>query len=339
MKIVVDDKIPFLDGVFPSSVELVKLPGAQIGADDLRHAQAMIVRTRTKCNKQLLDSTSVKYIATATIGYDHIDLDYCQQQGIAVATSAGCNAGGVVQYVMAALAHIQSIEGGDIRRRKLGIVGCGNVGGLLAKVAKGLGFGVICCDPLAPKSGYVSFEELIQQSDIISFHTPLTRTGTHPTYAMVDGAAFDKMRDGVVIINSSRGEVISQDALVAAISSGKISHSVIDVWDGEPIINNTLLQLATIATPHIAGYSLQGKAMGSAMAVRSIATWLGISGLDNWYPQGVVAVPQVDNLSWSYVCENMQSYYDILADTNQLKQRPNLFEQMRENYNYRSEFF
>lgn len=332
MKIVIDNKIPFLEGVFEPYAEVIYLDGAAISADTVRDATVMIVRTRTRCNRDLLGSSDVKMIATATIGSDHIDIDYCNLSGIEVSTSSGCNAHGVAQWVFAAL-----IALGVTPSMKIGIVGVGNVGQIVSNVAKGAGFEVLECDP--PRaineglSHFITYEELCNQSDIVTFHVPLT----DQTRGMV--SEFSGFRSGAIILNSSRGEVIEPQGLISALDSGRLKAAALDVWPGEPNIDPELLDRCTIATPHIAGYSLEGKAMGSAMAVMAVARRFGIDQLTNWYPPGVDRSPSGLYPTWSEIREEMQHHYRIMDDDLRLRTSMQNFEALRNNYRYRKEFF
>lgn len=332
MKIVIDNKIPFLEGVFEPYAEVIYLDGAAISAATVRDATVLVIRTRTRCNQDLIDSSAVQMIATATIGSDHIDLDYCRLSGIEVSTSSGCNAHGVAQWVFAAL-----IALGVTQTMRIGIVGVGNVGKIVSSVASGAGFEVLECDP--PRaiseglSHFITFEELINQSDIVTFHVPLTTQ----TKGMVSD--FSGFRPAAIILNSSRGEVIESDSLISALDSGRLKAAALDVWPGEPNIDPKLLDRCAIATPHIAGYSLEGKAMGSAMAVRAVASRFGIENLVDWYPPGIGRSPSGSYPTWSEIREQMQQHYRIMDDDLQLRTAPQNFEALRNNYSYRKEFF
>lgn len=339
MKILVDKNIPFLDQLSSEELLVEAISGEAFSGYALKGVDGLIVRTRTRCDETLLEGSCVRHIATATIGFDHIDLAYCQSHGIEVSISAGCNAQGVLQYVMAALIELERLLGEDIRSKRLGIVGLGNVGSAVKEIATGVGFDVICCDPFVDDPSYVSFQELIASADIITSHTPLTTNGSYPTFHLYDKKAFDTMKEGLIFINSSRGEVVDEQALIDAISSGRVSYSVLDVWSGEPSLNSRLLSLATIATPHIAGYSLQGKAMASAMAVRATASYFGLEGYEQWYPSDVALPPYIEDLSWQKIRENMPLHYNIMEDSLRLKEDMASFESQRNGYRYRNEFF
>lgn len=336
MKIVADDKIPFLRGVFePYGVEVSYINGGAIGSDDLCDADAMIIRTRTKCDAALLDGSRVSMVATATIGFDHVDTEYCKQQNIEVVTAAGCNARAVAQYVMAALVTLDKKP-----EATLGVVGVGNVGSVVCSVARSLGYRVLMNDP--PRAAreregdFVELDELVKQADVITFHVPLDGS----TRDLVSAELLSLVKPGVVVINSSRGEIMDEVALADCINKGKVSHAVLDVWRNEPNINPHLMTLATIATPHIAGYSLQGKAMGTAMTVRAVAAKFGITELLHWYPtELVLPTTKHENITWQELTQGLKAYCDILSDSAALKQKPQNFEQLRGEYKYRNEFF
>lgn len=331
MKIVADRAIPFLDGVFEPYAEVVYRNGDKISANDVRDADALIIRTRTRCDAKLLGGSAVKLIATATIGFDHIDLRYCRRAGIIVTTAAGCNAAGVLQWVAAALALLSKREQFAPTERTLGIVGVGSVGRLVKEYAEAWGFRTICCDP--PREarehlGFVSLEEVLRKADIVTLHVPLD----NKTRGMIDSEAIALMREGAVLLNASRGEVAKTESLL----TDKIA-CAIDVWEGEPNIDRRLLDKAFIATPHIAGYSLQGKANATAMSVRAVASFFGIP-LIGWYPPQVEPATRKE-ISWQQMCSTIFDYCDPTAESRPLKESPEAFEQLRNEYTYRREYF
>lgn len=337
MKIVIDDKIPFIRGVFEPYAETAYAPGGAFTADTVREADALIIRTRTICNEALLAGSRVRMIATATIGYDHIDTEYCRREGIEVATAAGCNARGVLQWVFAALEALGVRPEGTT----LGIVGVGHVGEAVREAAEAAGFDVVCCDPPRVRRGeagterFVALKELLERADVVTLHVPLDET----TREMASEAFFAAAKRGVVFLNSSRGEVVHETALKQALRSGRVSRSALDVWPHEPLIDRELLDLTTIATPHVAGYSLQGKAMGTAMAVRAVAAFLELPIADNWYPAEAPKRHPRRGLSWEEITAGMARHYDIRADDAALRAAPERFEELRGDYRFRPEFF
>lgn len=331
MKVIIDSAIPYIKGVLEPYAEVVYRAGGGFTAEDVRDADALIIRTRTRCNRELLDSSRVKLIATATIGFDHIDLDYCRTQGIEVVTAAGCNAAGVLQWVAAALALLSKAEGWQPKERTIGVVGVGNVGSLVERYASEWGFRVLRCDPprkLREGGDFLPLEEVVSGSDIITFHTPLDTT----THHLINDRTISLMRPNAVIINASRGEVADTTALLMA-----QQRLVIDVWVREPAIDKQLLAKALVATPHIAGYSAQGKANASVAAVRAVARHFGLP-LTEWYPQQVQPVERKE-IGWQEMCQTIESYCDLAAETIALKSRCEDFESLRNNYNYREEYF
>ena len=342
MKIVADSNIPFLEGVFEPYSEVVYIDGRSINHDDVKDADALIIRTRTKCNAELLDGTSVRMIATATIGMDHIDLDYCREKGIEVYNAQGCNAGGVMQYVFSALYGVAARKGIKLDGATVGIVGVGHVGSRIEAMARHLGFNVLLCDPpraaAEGEEGFCSLEYLLANSQIVTLHVPLDEV----TRGMADEEFFMMMRPGAIFINSSRGEVVDDAALIHAIP--KLGAVVIDTWNNEPDINLNLLEMVDIATPHIAGYSYQGKQNGTAYAVRAVAGHFGIKELYDFYPEA--DVPDHEPLLLDLKDKNhgeraavFQYNYPVFTDDFRLRMEPHKFEKLRSEYQYRREIY
>ncbi|MDD3108405.1 MAG: 4-phosphoerythronate dehydrogenase [Alistipes sp.] len=340
--IVADCAIPFLQGTLEPYATVDYLQGSAITHDDLRKADALIVRTRTRCDAAMLEGTPVRLIATATIGYDHIDSTYCAAHGIEVVTAAGCNARGVLQYVMAALALCSLRDHWSPTERCLGVIGVGHVGKLVALFGEHFGFKVLCCDPpraaRESAAAFVTQEELLSQADIVTCHVPLLREGPHPTFHMAGARFFDRMRQGSLFINSSRGEVVEDEALIHALQAQKLSHAIIDTWNHEPAIDPTLHALCTYGTPHIAGYSLQGKAAGTAAVVRALSRHFGWP-LTQWYPSEVTPTRANLDLTWEELLQRMPQYFDLEQESLALRNDPSQFEALRNHYTYRTEFF
>lgn len=340
MKIVADADIPFLEGVFEPYADMMYKKGDQIVREDLMDADVLIVRTRTQCNADLLEGTPVKMVTTATIGMDHIDLEYCQSRGIKVANAAGCNAGGVMQYVFSAVYGIAARKGIKLDDAKFGIVGVGNVGTKIEELARYLGFEVLRCDPPRAAAegdeGFCSLEYLLENSDIVTMHVPLDET----TRGMADETFFALMKPGAIFINAARGEVINEEALIAA--SPKLGAVVIDTWCNEPKINQDLLEVADIATPHIAGYSYQGKENATIMAVRAVARHLGFKALKYYRPrydeEGHEPVKlDLKGKNHGEIAAVFQYNYPIFTDDFRLRMNPEGFEKLRAQYQYRRE--
>lgn len=425
MKIIADEAIPYLKGIFENECEVEYYPGSEITPQSVKDADALIVRTRTKCNAQLLEGSKVKVIASATIGTDHIDRQWCQSHNIALFNAPGCNSGGVLQYFLTALFKCLSTrelwqkflnsapdatsaecsaagaaatgegaaaagagaagEGaaaaggaagatdgaaagsvaagaaGDSAAESapftVGVIGVGNVGSKVAAACESLGFEVLRNDPpkerqqtLAYNSGYLrivdfkdyySLDYLLENSDVVTLHVPLDET----TRGMADANFFARIKPGAIFINSSRGEVVDEAALLANLH--KLAAVVLDVWVGEPNINKELLQSAFIATPHIAGYSVEGKIKGTQMAVEAIRRYMRDNGLtagDTPAAVGTCTIPEEQPIPVDFrgknideISQMLESIFPIQELSDSLKANPHTFEEMRNNYNYRHE--
>ncbi|MBK1791587.1 4-phosphoerythronate dehydrogenase PdxB [Persicirhabdus sediminis] len=348
MKIIIDDKIPYIQGALESVAECIYLPGKDTTREVVADADALITRTRTRCHRDILEGSHVKFIATATIGFDHIDRDFCEEAGIGWTNAPGCNAKSVEQYVGAALAHLRIHHGFQLAGKTLGVVGVGNVGKLIAKLGHALGMKVLLNDPPRARAegsaNFVSLDTIQKECDVISLHTPLNMDGDDKTYHLADDSFFSQLEKNPVILNSCRGEVIETQALKSAISAGKISHAVIDCWENEPAIDLELLDSVTIATPHIAGYSRDGKATGTAMSVRAISRHFGL-GLDDWECSNVepaktqsINIPDAVEDTEVAVCDALLQTYPIIEDDARLRANTTEFEKQRGDYPVRREF-
>ena len=342
IRIVADRYIPFLEGVFEPYADVTYIDGNSITRNDLMEADALIIRTRTVCNAGLLDGTPVKMIATATIGTDHINEDYCSSHGIEVHNAAGCNAGGVMQYVFSALYGTASRKSIKLDDPVIGIVGVGNVGRKIEHMAEHLGFRILRCDPpRAEREGsekFCNLDYLLANSNIVTMHTPLDET----TRNMADAQFFSLMRPGTFFINASRGEVVDEAALMESIP--KLGPVIIDTWCNEPHINLELMDMVDIATPHIAGYSLQGKMNGTASSVQAVARHFGIVELFDFYPKSDLPEHQPVKLdlrgkNQGEITAVFQYNYPIFTDDFMFRMAPQDFEKMRSNYKYRREIF
>lgn len=340
MKVVVDDKIPYIKGVLEPYAEVVYAPGAQIDAPLVADADAIITRTRTECNESLLSGSTVKFIASATIGYDHIDTVYCENNGIVWTNAPGCNSGSVMQYIASVFAALVK-AGVDMKHAKVGIVGVGNVGSKVEGLCRALGIETILCDP--PRfdvegGDFVSFQTVLLEADIVTFHVPLEKNGKYPTFHMLNEAVFKNMKKKIAIINTSRGGVVDNMALKKGLSEKKIAFAVLDVWESEPEIDTELLNDVFIGTPHIAGYSADGKANGTAMSIHALSRFFNIP-LVKWQPDSVSdAENQFFEISnddfWSLFLHT----YSIHIDSDKLKYNPEKFEHYRGHYPVRREF-
>ena len=341
MKIVADIDVPFLKGVFEQYGEVIYKKGPEINREDVCDADALILRTRTKCDADLLEGSAVSLIATATIGTDHVDFDYCNSHGIEVQNAAGCNAGGVMQYVFSALYGIAARKGIKIEGVTMGIIGVGNVGRKVEQMAKYLGFNVLRCDPPRAEAegedGFCSLQHLLENSQIVTMHVPLTEG----TRKMADEAFFALMQPGAIFINASRGEVVDEDALKLALP--KLGATVIDTWNNEPNVDVELVDMIDVATPHIAGYSYQGKQMGTAMAVRAVARHFGIESLYDFFPDDEPdhepVLLDLKGKNHGQIAAVFQYNYPIFTDDFRFRMDPTRFEKLRSEYQYRREVY
>lgn len=266
MKIVADENLAFTDYFFAEFGEIQQKAGRSLSHDDVQDAEALLVRSVTKVNPQLIQNTQLKFVGSATIGTDHLDISAIEAQQIAWSNAAGCNAQAVAEYVITALLHIDPEFLDQGKQFTLGIIGLGNVGSRLAYMAQLLGWNVIGYDPFVQLENIqqVELEELLKDSDAITTHVPLTKSGEYPTYHLINAETLAMVKPETILINSARGPVVSETALIADIQKNK-RQVVLDVFEHEPEISQQLLDLVTIVTPHIAGYSLEGKARGTQM--------------------------------------------------------------------------
>jgi erythronate-4-phosphate dehydrogenase len=323
MKVIVDNKIPYIkEAINRIADEVVFLPGADFTKEAVKDADALIVRTRTRCNRELLEGTQVKFIATATIGYDHIDTEYCREAGITWTNCPGCNAGSVEQYVRSVLGLLQRKKGLDLKNATIGVVGVGHVGSRVARTAKLLGMRVLLNDPPRAdkgETGFVDLATIARECDVITFHTPLIQEGVYSTYHLVDKDFLFSLKRAPYLINSSRGEVVDTASLLASLAAGKVKDVVIDTWENEPRISRDLLEAAFLATPHIAGYSADGKANATRMSLEALCRFFGMEvEFEITPPEG-------------------PSDYDPTRDSEWLKADPEKFEWFRGNYPIRRE--
>lgn len=347
MKVVADDKIPLLKGALEPYADVVYLPGAKTSAADVKDADALITRTRTKCDKKLLQDSKVKFIATATIGYDHFDTEYLDKSGIVWTNAPGCNSSSVAQYLASVLLNLAVDHNITLRGSTLGVVGVGNVGSKVAAFGRILGMNVLLCDPpRAEVEGwekFVTLDEIIAKSDFVTLHVPLSEAGSYPTVNMADSTFFKKMKASAFFINSSRGEVCNNQDLKLALTNNNIRGAVLDVWENEPEIDLDLLQMVDYGTPHIAGYSTDGKANGTAMSVNAICKFFKLP-LHDWYPASVpgpeksIITVEEGNSMESTLLQAVTATYDVKADTARLLASPATFEQQRGDYPLRREF-
>jgi erythronate-4-phosphate dehydrogenase len=348
MKIVADDKIPFLKGALEPHAEVVYIPGKQISSEILKDSDALLIRTRTICNENLLDGTSIRFIGTATIGFDHIDIQYCSRNKITWTNAPGCNSLSVQQYIAAALLRISSEHHFNLKDKTLGIIGVGNVGSKVEKFARNIGMNVLLNDPprarIEGKKNFHRLNTVLSGSDILTVHVPLNVVGEDQTWHLFSEESFKKIKRGAWFLNSSRGEVTDTYSLKKALNSGMISGAVIDVWENEPYIDPELLQQAFIATPHIAGYSTDGKANGTAMIVNSLTKYFNLPS-ENWYPSNVpppaspyISIDCNNKSDEEIIREAVIHTYNIDKDNSMLRISIQNFEKLRGDYPVRREF-
>ncbi|MDR3118015.1 MAG: 4-phosphoerythronate dehydrogenase PdxB [Mediterranea sp.] len=339
MKVVVDNKIPYIkEAIEAVADKVVYAPGNKITPGLIKDADALIIRTRTICNRKLLQKSNVQFIATATIGYDHIDISYCREAGISWINTPGANANSVAEYIESALSLLLKDHEMRLGEMKMGIVGAGNVGTKVSEKAITFGMSVLENDP--PRAAqensklFVTLDRIAEECDIISFHTPLIMEGEYKTYHLADNAFFCSLKKKPLIINTARGEVIDTKALLTAMDKGQVSDVIIDVWENEPDIDCELLKRAYIATPHIAGYSADGKRNATRMVMEGLCKHFHIDAKINIkLPRPRIAVKKIfynDN-------DIALAAYDPRRDTTWLKNGPEHFEKFRNNYPLRRE--
>lgn len=336
MKVIVDDKIPYIrEALAQVADEVVYLPGASFTREAVADADALIVRTRTSCNRDLLAGSRVKFIATATIGYDHIDTTYCKEAGIQWTNCPGCNAGSVEQYVHSVLLLLKREKGLSLKDATLGIVGVGHVGSRVARMAKELGMRVLLNDPPRAdrgEEGFVGLDVLAKECDVLTFHTPLYKEGIYRTYHLVNNELLFSLKRKPYLINSSRGEVVDTASLLAALSAGKVKDAIIDTWENEPEINKDLLKAAYLATPHIAGYSADGKANASRMSLEALCKFFHIDASFEIVPPALPCMDIPDDEDEAFL-----QRYNPTRDSEWLKNAPEKFEWFRGHYPLRRE--
>jgi erythronate-4-phosphate dehydrogenase len=300
MRIVADENIPLLDAFFAGFGDIRRYPGRTLDRTAVADADILLVRSVTKVTRELLEGTPVRFVGTCTIGTDHLDLDYFKEAGIQWSSAPGCNARGVVDYVLGSLLTLAEIEGADLTQRSYGVVGAGQVGGRLIEVLRGLGWNVLVCDPprQAEEGGnHVSLEEIIARCDVISLHTPLTKSGALSTWHLLDRPRLQQLKHGAWLINAARGPIVDNSALREVLLEREDLQAVLDVWEQEPLVDVALAELCVIGTPHIAGYSLDGRQRGTAQIYQALCAHLGQTptiSLDDLLPRPWLAQMTLD---------------------------------------------
>jgi len=351
MNIFVDENIPQGSKVFSAYGNVKTFAGRSLRREDLIDVDALFVRSITKVNADLLQGTSVRFVGTATIGVDHVDQDYLKQAGIGFAAAPGCNARSVAEYLTAALLHLRMHRNLVLEGKTLGIIGYGHVGNQIARVAPFLGLNVLRCDPPLEEVGhpgpFLSLHELAAQSDILTAHVPLTRTGAHATLGLLNREFFDSFKTSKVLINTCRGEITDAETLLWALDQKKLSHLVLDVFPGEPDIDPILAGCADLISPHIAGYSIQGKLNGTAQILTAFLRHFSLEKKS----ETTMPAPPHPNIAWpgkvaaeAGMHHCVKQSYEILRDDINLrralsdKELPLRFDALRKSYPERHEF-
>ncbi len=355
MKIIADANIPFVAECFSSIGEVITIGGREITQSVVADADVLLVRSITQVNADLLAGSKVRFVATATIGFDHVDIDFLQRNNIGFTSAPGSNANSAAEYVIAGL--LEACHKCDISLtgKSIGIIGVGNVGSRVAKKCAALGMQIYLNDPpLQRQTGqgkYLPLQELYD-CDFITFHTPLTFEGIDKTYHLADEGFFKSLKKECVFVNASRGGVVDSEVLKTVIQSGRLKAVVLDVWEDEPNIDAELLGMVDIGTPHIAGYSLDGKISGMIMIYKAVCEHFGLSpkyGIEDFLPEPVVRQLRMESSTGNEqgaLLDAVRKIYDIREDDNRLRQiaekpedkRGEYFDGLRKKYHIRREF-
>jgi erythronate-4-phosphate dehydrogenase len=362
--------MPLVMEAFSSLGEARILEGRDISAADVKDVEILALRSTTRVNRELLEGSRVRFVGTATIGTDHLDLEYFKQAGIQWCFAPGCNANSVSEYVTAALLTLGERHGITLAGKTLGVIGVGNVGSRVVQKAQALGMRVLMNDPprersqkseirsqcAAPRTlnpdAFVSLDQVLAEADIITVHVPLTKEGQDKTYHLADADFFGKARKGLIFINAARGPVVDTPLLLKALDAGQVSHVVLDTWEGEPAYRPDMLARVDIGTPHIAGHSFEGKVMGTVMVYRAACKFLGIPA--TWSHEPLMPATLIPDISVdasgrsdeSVLREVVLKLYDIEADDRRMREtvvaddktRAKSFDRLRKDYPERREF-
>lgn len=351
MKIIADENIPYVNEAFATLGEVTLRPGRAISPEDVRHADILLVRSVTQVNGALLDGSSVRFLATATIGEDHIDRVWLDEHDIGFSSAPGCNANSVGEYIVAALLHLAEKYDVSLADSSIGVVGVGNVGSNVARKAAALGMQVVLNDPpLADATGDTKYRPLdeILACDFITTHVPITSDGPHPTRHLVDARFLKQMKPGSFYLNTARGPVADNGALLQSLENGHLRGVVLDVWEGEPSVRLDLMDLVDIATPHIAGYSFDGKVKGTCQIYEAACRHLKIK--PGWTPDALLPPPEHPTLTLEgRDCDlkrAVDTIYPLCEDDARMRQiaqepedgRRAYFDRLRKTYPRRREF-
>lgn len=347
MNIVADENLAFTEYFFAEFGEVQQKAGRNLTYKDIKDAEALLVRSVTKVNAELIDNSALKFVGSATIGTDHLDISTLENHNIAWSNAAGCNAQAVSEYVITALLRLNASLLDQNKNFTLGIIGLGNVGSRLAYMAQLLGWNVLAYDPFVQKENVqqVEFDVLLKNSDAISIHVPLTQTGDYPTYHLINTKTLSQMKPKTILINSARGSVVEESALIEDVQKTQ-RQVVLDVFEHEPEISKQLLDLITIVTPHIAGYSLEGKARGTQMIYEAFCKTFDYSAHKKFETQ----LPACEQFFYGNdikqtLKQHLASIYDIACDDTNLratlkdgKVDQKAFDQLRKTYPLRREW-
>lgn len=347
MKIIADKNIPYLKGIVEKYGSTTYLSGSEFNKETIKDADTLIVRTVAQLGKEVLEGSKVKLICSATIGFDHIDIDYCKANNITWTNAPGCNSTSVQQYIASTLINLSTEKCFDLNKMTIGIVGVGNVGKKVAHLCQVLGMKVLLNDPPREKEEggdiFVSLGQIKKEADIITFHTPLDKVGEYKTYHLADKSFFENLDKKPFIINAARGGIIDTNAIIEAMQSKKIQGAIIDCWENEPNIDLTYLGLVNIASPHIAGYSADGKANATRMSLDSLAKFWKLDPkiaklvkpkeIDN----NIIDLSMFANDKWSRLCGSLLHTYDSMEDDKNIRREPQLFKKLRNEYRVRRE--
>jgi erythronate-4-phosphate dehydrogenase len=350
MKIVADENIPLLTRFFGDLGNIVQLAGRDITAEDVKDADFLIVRSVTKVDRTLLENSSVKFVGTCTIGIDHLDTEYLEEKGIRYSNAPGCNATSVVEYILSCLSIMTETHALDWGEMTVGIIGYGNVGSLLGDRLNKLGISYKACDPFLNDESLVSFEEAMK-CDVVSLHVPLSKDGPYPTYHMVDQQVLESMRDDQVLINASRGAVVNNQDLSFHLDKQNQFTAILDVWESEPDLDAELARKVFIGTPHIAGYSYDGKVQGTEMVYKALCQFLGLPSRHSSGqfleepPLAKMSFTSNADINWS-IHTAIRACFDVRHDHSLLQASLRLpdelrwkaFDSFRKNYRCRREF-
>ena len=355
MRIVCDQNIPYAARAFGRLGEVTLVEGRALSAQSVREADALLVRSVTPVNAGLLDGSRVRFVGTATIGFDHVDVAYLAGRGIGFATAAGSNANSVAEYVVAALLEVAADLGWDLASKALGVVGVGNVGRRVVRYAEALGMPVLPNDPPRRRaeggSHWVDLATVCTEADVVTLHVPLTRTGEDATLHLFDAGRIARMKPGAMLINTARGAVVRGDALRGALEAGELAAAVLDVWEGEPDIDTALLERVALGSPHVAGYSLDGKAAGVQMMHDALCGHFGV--VDAWDVRSLLPAPQTPEVAVDGTADPptalrdaLRGVWDLRRDDAALRemrdrppeQRGRYFDRLRKDYPVRREW-